>query len=144
MSRISENRSMPGEADFDPLNLLPCDHYEYEFKNCTSFTGRLYNYYRGENQECQPYQDLFVDCLKYKRDPEKNFDLLLKLKKYENELVQKRVESVVKNDVWQLRQKPPSDWNSPLPDWCIERLKDTYWYKSRNLKQENPGLQEKN
>lgn len=117
------------------LNLLPCDHYEYEFRNCTSFRNKLYNYYMGVEKsaaECDYYNQLFVACVKYKHNPAENFDSLLKLNKYESELVERRAQAARANDVWQLRRpnEPPSDWNAKLPDWCEERLKDTYWYKS--------------
>ena len=116
------------------FNLLPCDHYEYEFKQCSSFKGKFLQYYRGEKPEyeCRFYQDLFVDCLKYEREPEKNLDSLIRLRNYENELVNKRKDSTLKNDVWKFRKEPPSDWNAPLPDWAEENIKDSFWYKSRN------------
>jgi hypothetical protein len=113
------------------MNLLPCEHYEYEYKQCNSFRGRLYNYFRNEQPkyECEFYKELFVDCLKYKRDPQNNFESLLKLNKYEKELVEERMKANANNDVWQLRQEPPNDWNAQLPEWCSERIRNSYWYK---------------
>ncbi|RNA03356.1 hypothetical protein BpHYR1_004788 [Brachionus plicatilis] len=124
---------------FDRLNLLPCDHYEYEFKQCSSLRGKFLQYYRGEepDHECKFYQDLFVDCLKYEREPANNLASLLKLKNYEQELVKKRKESLAKNDVWKLRKEPPSDWNAALPEWAEENIKDSYWFKSRNNQKKN-------
>ncbi|CAF0838259.1 unnamed protein product [Brachionus calyciflorus] len=125
--------------NFEELNLLPCDHYEYEFKQCSTFKGLFLSYYRGDKpeHECKFYQDMFVDCHKYQRDPEKHFESLIRLKNYEQQLVNKRVESIIKNDVWLLRKEPPSDWNAPLPDWALNNLKETYWYKSRNKETKN-------
>lgn len=31
-----------------------------------------------------------------------------------------------KNDVWQKREEPPSDWNAPLPDWLVKRNQGTF------------------
>jgi len=113
------------------VNLLPCEHYEYEYKQCKSFRGKLYNYFRNEQpkHDCEFYQELLIDCLKYKRDPANNFDSLLKLNKYEKDLVEERMKSKAKNDIWQLRKEPPSDWNAKLPEWCTERIRNSYWYK---------------
>ena len=79
--------------------------------------------------DCDLLNNLFFDCRKYIEDPELNLESFVRLKKYENELVLKRIDSIKKNDVWELRKEPPSDWNAPLPDWANERLKDTIWYK---------------
>lgn len=114
--------------------LLPCDHYDFEFNSCKSLKTKVYNYYRGETNEheCDYYKNLFLDCTMYEREPAKNFNSLLRLKAYENELVKKRIEDNKNNDVWTMREVPPSDWNSPLPDWCNEQLKNSYWYKNKS------------
>lgn len=127
------------QDEFDKLNLLSCEHYEYEYNSCKNLKSKIYDYYRGDTpaHPCEYYQNLLVDCLKYKRDPRTNFESLVRLKKYENELVEKRNESIKQNDVWTLRERPPSDWNAPLPDWCMENLKQTYWYKSKMEKESN-------
>ena len=121
-------------------NFLPCDHYEYEYKQCSSFKAKMYRYFRGEVyseniHECNFYQQLFMDCMKYDRETSKNANLLKDLKKYEVEMIIKRLDSMKQNNIWELRNTPPSDWNSPLPDWCEKQIKDTYWYKSINKKE---------
>lgn len=133
MSDLKEGKSERQKSAME-LTLLPCDHFEHEFKDCSNLKGKLLQYYRGEKPEyeCKFYQNLFVDCLKYEREPEKNLDSLIRLRNYENGLVKKRKDSLLKNDVWKLRKEPPSDWNAPLPDWAEENLKESYWYKSRN------------
>lgn len=30
------------------------------------------------------------------------------------------------NDVWEKREKPPENWNAPLPEWMQEKFKNTY------------------
>lgn len=132
----TKNTESKSDNDEDLFNLLPCEHYIYEFKQCSSLKGKLYNYYRGEQPEydCKYYEELYTNCLAYKRYPNENFQLLLKLNQYENNLMKKRIDSIKQNDVWELRKSPPADWNSPLPDWAAERLKDTYWHKSSSTK----------
>lgn len=83
-----------------------------------------------DREECKIYQHLFVECLKYDREPASNFNSLVELTKYEEDLVKRRREQTKANDVWTMRKEPPSDWNSPLPDWCQEKLKESSWYKS--------------
>lgn len=125
------------------LNLLPCDHYEYEYNNCSSWKAKVNNYFRGieiSDQECLKYQELFVDCHKYQKDPVNNFNLLLKLNTYENDLMKRRIDSARGNDIWEMRTSPPSDWNSKLPDWAQKRLENTLWYKSL---QQPPPLPDK-
>jgi hypothetical protein len=114
--------------------VLPCDHYDFEFNACKSFKTKIYNYYRGETteHECDYYKNLFLDCTMYEREPARNFNSLLRLKAYENDLAKKRIEENKTNDVWTMREVPPSDWNSPLPDWCNAHLKTTYWYKNKS------------
>lgn len=129
---VSDDTNKPSENK-SALNLLPCDHYDHEHHACSSFMGRLNNYYTGvqiSREDCARFRDLFIDCGRYHRDPENNFDALLKLNKYENELMRRRADAARANDVWERRSRPPSDWNAPLPDWCQERIKNSSWYKS--------------
>ncbi|KAH7956101.1 hypothetical protein HPB52_006018 [Rhipicephalus sanguineus] len=30
------------------------------------------------------------------------------------------------NDVWQLRSKPPEDWNAPVPEWMAKKFEQSY------------------
>ncbi len=128
---------------------LPCDHYEYEFNMCSSFMNKVNNYYRGVESDpdrtCESYKNLFLDCVSYERNPGQNFDALLRLKAYEKQMLEKRRQSAENNDVWTKRTSPPSDWNAPLPDWCMERLKQTVWYKKQeNNKPASTGNQDGN
>ena len=81
---------------------LPCNHYEFEFKKCSTFSDKIYKNFYGEEssiQECSTYQNLFIDCLKYHRDPIKNISLLVNLYNYEKKMVEARLESIRNNDV---------------------------------------------
>ena len=118
-------------------NLLSCDHYEYELKHCESYKNKIHNYYRGEStQDCSNFRNLYFDCLKYEEYPTlDNIKLAEKLHNYENQLIIKRKMSQHENDIWRYRKEPPTDWNAKLPDWALERLKDTVWYKELNIKE---------
>lgn len=118
---------------------LPCDHYEYEYKsNCNMF-GKLKKLFKADDTStytCDELKQLFYACVKYKEDPKRNLECLVKLKEYENELVKKRIDSIKQNDVWTYRQGvPPTDWNAPLPDWAQERINNSYWFKNNKNKE---------
>lgn len=39
------------------------------------------------------------------------------------------------NDVWERRQKPPENWNVPLPEWMQEEFKNSFLHlKNEELK----------
>lgn len=130
MTTTNDDSKSPIRGAF---HLLPCDHYDHEYWQCSSFSGRIDRYYRGisiSSDECKKFRELFDDCVKYEREPGGSFDALLRLNNYENDLMRKRADAARVNDVWERRTKPPSDWNAPLPDWCQEKIVNSSWYKS--------------
>lgn len=51
----------------------------------------------------------------------------------QNELIEsekrRRLERLlphVQNDVWERRERPPEDWNAPLPEWMQKQFENTY------------------
>lgn len=38
----------------------------------------------------------------------------------------RRLRAHYENDVWQRRDKPPENWNAPLPKWLDEKNKNSY------------------
>ena len=137
MTTTNDDSKSPNIGAF---HLLPCDHYDHEYRQCSSFRGRIDRYYRGissSSDECKKFRELFDDCAKYEREPVGNFDALLRLNNYENDLMRKRADASRLNDVWERRTRPPSDWNAPLPDWCQEKIANSSWYKSIHSKNNN-------
>ena len=117
---------------------LPCEHYQYEMKKtCGVFAKIAQDFVEPSTHDCLYWQDMFFSCQKYKQDPSRNFDCFMKLKTYEASLIKKRTSSIEQNNVWQLRTEPPSDWNAALPDWCQQRLHDSYWYKTSQEKKQS-------
>lgn len=37
-----------------------------------------------------------------------------------------RLQAHYSNDVWQKRDKPPENWNAPLPKWLDEKSQNSY------------------
>lgn len=38
----------------------------------------------------------------------------------------KRLKPHFENDIWKKRDKPPENWNAPVPDWMQEKFEKTY------------------
>ena len=111
------------------LFMLDCAHYEYEFKQCSNSLKKLaYEHLTGEKlaTDCRVYSKLYDSCLK--KSVNENIDL----QKYEANLFESRLRSVQENNVWTYRNSPPPNWNTELPDWCIEHLKTTSWFKKQS------------
>lgn len=56
-----------------------------------------------------------------------------------------RMKAHYQNTVWQKRKAPPADWSKPLPEWLIEKNKNTYLeIKANELRdaQNNGALKE--
>lgn len=48
-----------------------------------------------------------------------------------------RLQAHLNNDTWTKRDNPPKDWTKPLPDFMIERNKDSYLeIKEKELREE--------
>lgn len=57
----------------------------------------------------------------------------------ESELKRKaaRMKANLDNDTWTKRDTPPADWNKPLPEFMLERNKDSYLErKGKELEEE--------
>jgi len=116
-------------------NILSCEHFQYEIKKHCGRLTRFNRMFMSDDQNppnCEELNELLYSCRKYVSDPERNIDCLNQLMDYENKVIRRRIDSIKANDVWKLRQYPPNDWNSPLPDWAAIRIKDSLWYKTKN------------
>jgi hypothetical protein len=106
---------------------LSCEHYEHELSYCSYFN--LTKYFQGEEMKCDQLKLLLNSCLSYKKDKSANSEDFKQLKAYETSLNEKRRKQSLENDTWKLRQSPPSDWNSKLPQWAEDHIKESSWFK---------------
>ncbi|KAK0161545.1 hypothetical protein PV327_010004 [Microctonus hyperodae] len=120
----ADDSVLPKIRDNDWM-LRPCDVYLIEYKDCKSIWGRFYqNFYYGEMLNCSQWKTDYENCLKWQsKDDDTAFNELLTSEKKRR---LERLASHVQNDVWINRTEPPSDWNSPLPKWMVERNKGLY------------------
>lgn len=106
------------------MQVRDCLDYEIEYKKCRSLRGKFHQYFIfGELLDCTHYKKKWKNCNKCM---ENDFKACADLIRDENELREKRIKNHLANDVWEKREKPPSDWNKELPEWLKERQKYSY------------------
>ncbi|GAV04199.1 hypothetical protein RvY_14511 [Ramazzottius varieornatus] len=95
--------------------IRPCEMYKEEYRDCNSYRGKFHQLFTtGETRDCSEWKEDYVNCVKY----QDTLDLqaLKSIIAHEKQRVATRVANVLSNDVWQLRDEPRTDWNSPLPE----------------------------
>lgn len=56
--------------------------------------------------------------------------------KSERERRIKRLHSHLQNDVWEKREKPPENWNDPLPEWMQKEFENSYLHiRNKEMKE---------
>ncbi|OBS63496.1 hypothetical protein A6R68_07904 [Neotoma lepida] len=89
----------------------PCEVYRAEWELCRSARHVLHHYYvHGERPDCRQWLSDLASCREWEesRSPQAQQSLC--------ESEQARVQAAQKHTlVWALRQRPPADWNLPLP-----------------------------
>ncbi|XP_052014851.1 UPF0545 protein C22orf39 homolog [Apodemus sylvaticus] len=89
----------------------PCEVYRAEWELCRSAGHVLHHYYvHGERPDCRQWLRDLTSCREWEesRSAEAQRSLC--------ESEQARVQAAQKHTlVWALRQRPPADWNLPLP-----------------------------
>ncbi|KAF4514022.1 UNVERIFIED_CONTAM: hypothetical protein B566_EDAN018673 [Ephemera danica] len=105
--------------------IRPCEMYQDEYKDCTSLKSRFHQYFiYGESSDCTQWKRDMDNCERWIANKNvKSRDELIKSEKIRQA---KRLSGHVLNDVWEDREKPPSDWNKPLPDWMQKEHEATY------------------
>lgn len=118
------------------LQIRPCDRYKGEYKECKSLRGRFQQYFvYGENLNCDQWRDDYNNCQKWSWLKDKN--AALELIKSEMKRSDERMQAHTDNTIWTRRDKPPEDWNKPLPDWMQKRNENTFLaLKAQELKDE--------
>ncbi|CAD1469619.1 unnamed protein product, partial [Heterotrigona itama] len=105
--------------------IKPCAMYIDEYSDCRSIRGRFHQYFiYGEMLDCKQWKIDYKNC---------NLWTEHKNKKAYNELINSektrrlnRLRDHYNNDVWERRDKPPENWNTPLPKWIEEKNSNSY------------------
>lgn len=102
----------------------PCERYQELLKSCKSLRGRLHQYYvYGELFDCGENKKNFEDCLFYRKT--KDPSALKGIIEWEKAMIDKRMKATLCNPVWEPREKPPEDFQAPLPEFIQKRQS---WY----------------
>ncbi|KAH3784933.1 uncharacterized protein LOC127841846 [Dreissena polymorpha] len=107
-----------------------CDFYQMEYKTCTSFQGKLNQYYLyGDTQDCGHWKHLHSMCKDYLLTSD--IKLEERLVEHEFQRSHHRVQEARANDVWEYRTEPPDDWFKPVEHEKTHEEKD--WLEKISL-----------
>ncbi|XP_076755126.1 synaptic plasticity regulator PANTS [Xylocopa sonorina] len=121
----TENVSAEEERQYEWL-IRPCTFYKEEYKDCKSIRARFHQYFVfGKTIDCTQWKSDYNNC--YLWNKYKDEDAYEDLVESEKQRRFKRLSGHYCNDVWQKRDKPPEDWNAPLPAWLQEKNKNSYF-----------------
>ncbi|KAL0129274.1 hypothetical protein PUN28_004165 [Cardiocondyla obscurior] len=136
MSETKEEKRPSHEYEW---MLRPCMVYKDEYDECTSVRARFHQYFIfGETLDCNQWKTDYNNCYQWQKyKSEEAYDQLLKSEK---ERRAKRLHAHYQNDVWEKREKPPENWNAPLPEWMQKEFQNSYLH-IRNEEMKN-GSQE--
>ncbi|XP_043283388.1 UPF0545 protein C22orf39 homolog [Venturia canescens] len=113
--------------------LKPCEMYKDEYKDCKCMRARFNQYFvYGELLDCSQWKVDYENCQLWKsKDDDKAFEALLAS---EQKRRLKRLQPHYSNDIWTKRDKPPQNWNKPLPDWMNKKISGTLLeYKQKGI-----------
>lgn len=105
----------------------PCERYKEMYKACKSIKHRVHQYYvYGELLDCNIYNDLHNHCMNYRK---KRDEILLDpIIDWERNFILTRLKTETQNKVWELRDKPPEDFDAPLPEY-LQKLHQNSKFK---------------
>ena len=113
----------------------PCEWYWDDYKDCKKIRTRIHQYFiHGHLLDCQQWKTDYDNCMKFRWT--KDLESLQKVIDSEGERIVQRRRATLDNNVWQLRESPPSQmWNIPLPEWLTSRYKGSlleYYQKTKS------------
>ncbi|OQV25201.1 hypothetical protein BV898_20133 [Hypsibius exemplaris] len=103
--------------------IRPCELYKEEYRDCTMVRSRFHQLFTtGVKRDCSQWKTDYENCLLWRKnaDPE----AAKKAIQSESRRVAYRIATVMDNEIWQLRDTPPENWNAPLPE-ALERLRQS-------------------
>lgn len=115
----------------------PCERYKEMYKDCSSIRARLQQYYVfGDLTDCSQHTNNYDNCKNYRKT--KNAELLKPVIRWEDNLIQKRLGAALANPAWVMRDSPPEDFNSSLPEFIERSHKKSLFKKYENLLRTEP------
>ncbi|XP_034241350.1 UPF0545 protein C22orf39 homolog [Thrips palmi] len=121
-SKVAQSPDNPSELR---TNLIrPCETYKDEYDECLSSKGRRQQIFvHGEVLDCEQWSKDFKNCQKWTWKSDE--DAAKSIIESEMRRLDDRLKPHLFNQVWKKRDKPPEDWNKPLPEF-MELNKNSY------------------
>jgi hypothetical protein len=108
--------------------LRDCEAYKDEYNGCSSMKGKLYMYYiNGKITQCDDWKQNYDDCKLWVNNTDES--AAKRVIEREEKRIYERLKGHFENDVWESRasvERPPPEWNQPLPDHLAESAEDSY------------------
>ncbi|KAG8223882.1 hypothetical protein J437_LFUL004718 [Ladona fulva] len=125
MAKEERNETTEGQIIPYMWMVRPCLVYQEEYSDCKSIRGRFHQYFiHGETIDCNQWLRDSENCKRWEES--KNLSALNSLIDSEKKRKTERLRKYVENDIWELRDEPPQDWNKPLPEWMEKEYSSTY------------------
>ncbi|XP_012277934.1 UPF0545 protein C22orf39 homolog [Orussus abietinus] len=117
--------------------IRPCEVYKEEYSDCRSLKARFHQYFIfGKMIECSQWKTDYSNCQKFFSSG--NETAYKNLIESEKKRRQERLTAHYGNNVWEKRTEPPENWNSPLPEWLVNKQKNSYLTtKAQQIKEGN-------
>lgn len=137
----SNNKEPESETNLEWM-IRPCGMYKEEYNDCKCMKARFHQYYIfGEFLDCTQWKIDYDNCYLWQKY--KNKEALDELIKSEKTRRMERLRNHYNNNVWERRDKPPENWDAPLPDWLQEKHKNSYLHHAKKkLERELENRQE--
>lgn len=106
--------------------LRPCFMYKEEYSDCKSIQARFHQYFiHGDSVDCLQWKRDFDNCERFEADPS-DLNAVKEVLDSEANRRTNRLRAHYQNNTWTKRDAPPADWAKPLPEWLVEKNKNTY------------------
>ncbi|XP_043677143.1 UPF0545 protein C22orf39 homolog [Vespula pensylvanica] len=110
--------------------IRPCEIYKDEYNECRYWKSRFHQYFiHGYKIDCSSWEKDFKNCeIWQEKKSEEAYNAIIESEK---ERRMNRLKGHFGNTIWKKRDKPPENWNSPLPEWMQENYKNSYLEKMK-------------
>ncbi|XP_031843563.1 synaptic plasticity regulator PANTS [Nomia melanderi] len=105
--------------------IRPCEVYKDEYVDCRSMKARFHQYFvLGKLIDCEHWISDHRDCYRWLKDD--SDEALANILEHEKQRRIERLGGHYRNDVWKKRDKPPEQWNAPLPEWLQKKYQNSF------------------
>ena len=107
--------------------IRPCERYYDEYEQCKTFKSRRQQLFvHGQYFDCEPWNQDHENCAKWMWHGDE--EAARAIIEHEKGRLDERFVPHFRNEVWSKREKPPEDWNKPLPEF--ERITENTYLDS--------------